>query len=200
MHQLLIATGNRGKVHELQSLLHGLEVKLLIPNDLGLEMDVLEDGSTYEENAGKKALAYGTASGLITLADDSGLEVDALNGAPGLHSARYSPNPGASDADRRAYLLSRLAGKPQPWKAHFHSTVALFLPETSSIKFVSGDCYGEVIPFERGTNGFGYDAIFYLPELMKTMAEISTEQKNTISHRAIAVKNAFPLLEEIFRN
>ncbi len=199
MHKLLIATGNRGKVVELQSLLAGLDVALLIPKDLGLEMEVIEDGLTYEENAGKKALAYGIASGLITLADDSGLEVDALNGAPGLHSARYSPKPGADDADRRAYLLSQLTGYPRPWKAHFHCTVAIWQPGSSAPVFVNGNCFGEIIPNERGSNGFGYDPLFYLPELGQTMAEITTQQKNTLSHRALAVKNAIPILEKILR-
>jgi XTP/dITP diphosphohydrolase len=198
MQKLLIATGNRGKVKEIQSLLGGLDVELLIPKDLGIEMEVVEDGLTYAENAGKKAMAYSKASGLFTLADDSGLEVDALDGAPGLYSARYAPQPNATDADRRAYMLQNLAGKPRPWRAHFHATIALGSPD-GRVLFADGNCYGEIIPEERGNNGFGYDPIFFLPEFGKTMAELPMEQKNRLSHRALAVKNALPLLQDLLK-
>lgn len=129
MLQLLIATSNKGKVKEIQALLDGLNVELVTPKNIGLEMDVEEDGATYQENAGKKARAYSQASGLVALADDSGLEVDALGGEPGLYSARYSSKPGASDADRRIFLLEKLKGKPRPWTAHFHATVAVATPD-----------------------------------------------------------------------
>jgi XTP/dITP diphosphohydrolase len=198
MQKLLVATSNRGKVKEIQALLAGLEVELVMPKDLGLELEVVEDGQTYAENAVKKALAYSRASGLLALADDSGLEVDALEGAPGLHSARYSPLPNATDADRRAYMLKNLTGKPQPWKAHFHATIALGTPD-GQVLFADGNCYGEIIPTERGENGFGYDPIFYLPELQKTMAELSMDEKNRLSHRALAVKNALPLLQTLLK-
>jgi XTP/dITP diphosphohydrolase len=198
MPKLLIATGNRGKVKEIQALLDGLEVELVIPKDIGLELEVVEDGQTYAENAGKKAWAYSQASGLLSLADDSGLEVEALDGAPGLYSARYSPQPGATDADRRAYMLKNLAGKPQPWKAHFHATIAVSLP-AGQVFFAEGNCYGEIIPEERGTNGFGYDPIFYLPEMQQTMAELSMDDKNRLSHRALAVKNILPTLRELLK-
>jgi XTP/dITP diphosphohydrolase len=196
MQKLLIATGNRGKVKEIQALLEGLDVELVTPKDIGLELEVHEDGQTYAENAGKKALAYSKASGLLSLADDSGLEVDALGGAPGLYSARYSPLPGATDADRRAYMLKNLAGKPRPWTAHFHATVAIGLPD-GQVLFADGNCYGEIIPDERGNNGFGYDPIFFIPETKQTMAELSMDEKNRLSHRALAVKNALPILQKI---
>lgn len=196
MQKLLIATGNRGKVKEIQALLEGLDVKLVTPKDIGLELEVHEDGQTYAENAGKKALAYSQASGLLSLADDSGLEVDALDGAPGLYSARYSPLPGATDADRRTYLLKNLAGKPQPWTAHFHATVAIAWPD-GQVHFADGNCYGEIIPDERGNNGFGYDPIFFIPETKRTMAELSMDEKNRLSHRALAVKNALPILQKM---
>jgi XTP/dITP diphosphohydrolase len=198
MQKLLIATGNPGKVKELRVLLGDLDVELVTPKDLGLDMDVVEDGMTYQENAGKKALAYCQASGLIALADDSGLEVDALDGAPGLYSARYSPLPGATDADRRAYMLKNLRGKPGPWKAHFHATVAICQPG-KQVLFADGNCYGEIIPEERGNNGFGYDPIFFIPESNCTMAECSMEEKNRLSHRALAVKNALPLLQNALK-
>ena len=196
MKKLLIATNNKGKVKELRDLLKGVDVELVMPADINLDLDVVEDGHTYAENATKKALAFAQASNMISLADDSGLEVDALDGAPGLYSARYSPKPGASDADRRAYLLENLKDKPRPWTAHFHATIAIATPD-KTVQLAEGKCYGEIIPEERGTGGFGYDPIFLFPELGKTMAELEMEQKNRLSHRARAVMNAMPILEKL---
>ncbi len=196
MLTLLIATGNRGKFLEIRALLADMEINLLAPADLDLDLHVVEDGQTYAENAAKKANAFARASGLIALADDSGLEVAALNGAPGLYSARYAPQPDAADADRRAYLLQNLSGKPRPWKARFRATIAISVPE-GGIHFAEGICNGEIIPDERGTGGFGYDPIFYLPELGRTMAELSMDEKNRLSHRARAVKNARGILERL---
>jgi len=197
MYKLLIATNNKGKVIELQDLLKDTGIELVTPADINLDLDVDEDGTTYAENAAKKAQAFAHASGLISLADDSGLEVDALDGAPGLYSARYHPKPGANDADRRAYMLENLRGKPQPWTAHFHATIAIAVPE-QDVYVVEGNCYGEIIPEERGTGGFGYDPIFLFPELNRTMAELEMEEKNRLSHRAKAVMNAIPVLRKIF--
>ena len=195
MIKLLIATNNKGKVKELQDLLKDTSFELVTPADLDLKLDVEEDGRTYNENASKKALAFAQASGLISLADDSGLEVDALDGAPGLHSARYHPKPGANDADRRTYMLENLQDKLRPWTAHFHATIAIAIPG-KDVQIVEGNCYGEIIPEERGTNGFGYDPIFLFPELGKTMAELEMEEKNRLSHRAKAVMNAIPILKK----
>jgi XTP/dITP diphosphohydrolase len=197
MKKLLIATNNKGKVKELQDLLKDTSFELVIPADINLDLEVEEDGTTYTENASKKAIAFAHASGLVSLADDSGLEVDALDGAPGLHSARYHPKPGANDADRRAYMLENLKGKPRPWTAHFHATIAIATPD-KDVQIVEGNCYGEIIPEERGTGGFGYDPIFLLPELNKTMAELEMEEKNRLSHRAKAVTNAIPVLMKIY--
>jgi XTP/dITP diphosphohydrolase len=197
MKRLLIATENQGKLRELQEILAPLGLELVLPRQLGLELNVVEDGASYQENAGKKARAYAEASGLAVLADDSGLEVDALNGAPGLYSARYSAKPGATDSDRRAYLLENLRDKSRPWNAHFHATVAVTRPG-APIHFAEGNCFGEIIPEERGTGGFGYDPIFYIPELGQTMAELPAEQKNRLSHRALAVQNAIPIFTEMF--
>jgi XTP/dITP diphosphohydrolase len=196
MNKLLIATNNKGKVKELQDLLKDTGFELVTPADINLNLDVEEDGTTYAENAAKKAIAFAHASGLISLADDSGLEVDALDGAPGLYSARYHPKPGANDADRRAYMIENLRDKPHPWKAHFHATIAVALPE-KDVHIVEGNCYGEIIAEERGTSGFGYDPIFLFPELNKTMAELEMAEKNRLSHRAKAVINAIPFLKEI---
>jgi len=197
MNKLLLATNNQGKLRELRAILADLPLELVTPADIRLELDVPEDGSTYAENASKKALAFALASGLTALADDSGLEVDALHGAPGLYSARYSTKPGASDADRRAFLLQNLRGQPRPWSARFRATVAVAGPE-GSVQIVEGTCEGEVIPEERGAGGFGYDPIFFLPELGKTMAELPEETKNRLSHRARAVQAAKPILMRLF--
>jgi XTP/dITP diphosphohydrolase len=196
MNRLLIATNNRGKVEELRALLHDLPVELVTPLEINLELDVLEDGATYAENAGKKALAFAQASGLVSLADDSGLEVEALGGAPGLYSARYLSKPGATDADRRAYLLKNLGNKPRPWRARFQATVAIAVPG-QRVQLAEGDCRGEIIPEERGTGGFGYDPIFFIPELGRTMAELDMEEKNRVSHRARAIMNARTFLEKL---
>ena len=197
MSKLLIATNNQGKVRELQELLTGSGIEFVTPAQINLQIDVEEDGSTYQENAGKKAIAFAKASGLISLADDSGLEVKALGGAPGLYSARYSPKPGANDKDRRDFLLSNLQDKPRPWKAHFHATIAVANP-TGEVEFTDGNCYGEIISEERGSGGFGYDPIFFMPELGKTMSELDMSEKNRLSHRARAVIAAMPILKRIF--
>jgi XTP/dITP diphosphohydrolase len=196
MRRLLAATNNRGKLSEILSLLDGLPLEIITPDIMGLSMDVAETGNTYEENSSLKAVAFMHASGLVAIADDSGLEVDALNGLPGIRSARFSPLPNASDVDRRTYLLNLLKAYPRPWTAHFHCTVAIATPD-EQIFFAQGDCPGEIIPFERGMNGFGYDPIFFIPEVGMTMAELSMSKKNLLSHRAKAIKAAIPILLEL---
>jgi XTP/dITP diphosphohydrolase len=191
--KLLLATNNPGKLREMFALLNDLPLELLSPQQAGIHLDVVEDGSTYAENASRKALAFSRAGGMLTLADDSGLEVDALHGEPGLYSARYMPKPGAPDADRRAFLLQKLKGLPRPWLAHFHCTVALASPE-GEVQFAEGNCPGEIIPQERGEDGFGYDPIFLISETSRTMAELSMHEKNRLSHRAHAITAARPLL------
>jgi XTP/dITP diphosphohydrolase len=197
MPKLLIATENNGKMRELQELLSDLPgIELVMPSQLGITLKVEETGSTYAENAALKAVAYCKVGGLVTLADDSGLEVYTLDGAPGIYSARYSSKPGATDADRRAFLLENLRGKPRPWLAHFHAAIAIALPG-GEIHIAEGDCPGEIIPEERGSNGFGYDPIFMLSERGLTMAELGDAEKNRLSHRARAVVNAEPILKEV---
>jgi len=197
---LLIATNNKGKVKELNDLLKDTGIELVMPSQINLDLDVVEDGRTYAENATKKAVAFARLSGLISLADDSGLEVDALEGAPGLYSARYGAPDGGklSDAGRRAFLVQNLQDKPRPWTARFHATIAIALPGGET-HLAEGFCEGEIIPEERGTGGFGYDPIFLLLELGKTMAELSMEEKNRLSHRARAVMNAKGILKSIFK-
>ena len=218
---LLIATNNKGKIQELHELLDDLGIELVTPSHINLDLDVTEDGQTYAENASKKAIAFAQASGLISLADDSGLEVDALNGAPGLYSARYGSGNGEklSDAGRRAFLIQNLQGKPHPWTARFHATIAIAFPASlgsqaasrlelqeqtltstrgPALQMFEGWCEGEIIAEERGAGGFGYDPIFFLPELGKTMAELTMDEKNRLSHRARAVIKAKPTLQKLF--
>jgi len=199
VNKLLLATNNKGKLRELRAILADLPFELLSPAEIGLNLDVPEDGVTYIENATRKALAFQRSSGLTCLADDSGLEVDALNGAPGLHSARYSSKPGATDSDRRAYLLKNLQGQPRPWIARFRATVAI-ADTHGNVQTAEGTCPGEIIPEERGTGGFGYDPIFLLPEPGLTMAELGEETKNRLSHRARAVQAARQILLSLVDN
>jgi len=194
--KLLIATNNTGKVKEIHAILQDLDLDLILPADLGLELDVEEDGQTYAENAIKKALAFSSASGLTALADDSGLEVDALDGKPGLHSNRFGPGP-STDASRRAFLLQNLNGVPRPWMARFRATVAIASPGRG-VRTVEGICPGEIVPQERGQGGFGYDPIFYLEGINKTMAELEMDEKNRLSHRGQALQKAIPVLVELF--
>ncbi len=198
MKQLLIATNNKGKIKELQDLLKDTGIELITPSQINLDLDVVEDGETYAENAAKKAVAFAYSSGLVSLADDSGLEVDALGGAPGLYSARYGSSNGGklSDAERRAFLIQNLQDLPRPWTGRFHATIAVAVPNGET-QLAEGFCEGEIIPEERGTGGFGYDPVFLLPELGKTMAELPMEEKNRLSHRARAVMNAKPILEKL---
>lgn len=196
--RLLIATNNKGKLLEMLSLLDDARFDIVTPNQIGIHLDVEENGTTYEENASLKAHAFARSSDLVTLADDSGLEVDTLGGLPGIHSARFSPLPNATDADRRAHLLNLLKDQPHPWKAHFHCTVAIATPR-DEMYFAQGECPGEVIRYERGKNGFGYDPIFLINEIGLTMAELSMDEKNHLSHRARAVKAAIPILLDISR-
>ncbi len=186
--RVVVATGNRGKLRELAALLVPLGVALVPQSDFGIEPPP-ETGATFLENALIKARHAARITQLPAIADDSGLEVDALGGAPGVHSARYSPQPGANDADRRQYLLQQLAalGQPQPWTARFVSVVCLAFPDGTA-HFAEGECRGEIIPHERGSGGFGYDALFVVEGTGKTMAELSFEDKNQLSHRARAVQ------------
>jgi XTP/dITP diphosphohydrolase len=196
MSLILLASSNPGKLHEIQAIMSGTDWKLVTPDQMGLDIEVEESGITYAENAALKARAYAEVSQILTLADDSGLEVDVLGGLPGIKSARFSAKEGATDADRRDYLLARLHDYQRPWLAKFHCIVALARP-VGKMYFSSGDCWGEIIPEERGEGGFGYDPIFLIPELGRTMAELTMEEKNQLSHRARAIKAAFPILTNL---
>jgi len=195
---ILLASNNQGKLKEISALLQHIDLHLVIPSDIGLVLNVSEDGQTYEENALLKALAFCQASGLPSLADDTGLEVEALNGAPGLHSARFVQTPNASDADRRQYLLECLRGKEKPWRARFVCVVVLAVPDGNIIS-ANGCCEGEITEQERGNSGFGYDHVFLFPSKNKTMAELGMQEKNKISHRARAVKKIIPDLKSLVK-
>lgn len=197
MKTILLASNNAGKLRELQAILDDLGIEILTPAAIGLALEVDETGTTYAANAALKAEAFGARSGLLTLADDSGLEVDALQGAPGVYAARYA-GPGASDADRRAKLLAALEGVPAPRTARFRAVVALREPVGRLTAF-EGVCEGEIAFAERGANGFGYDPIFFMPEHNATMAELPEDLKNRISHRGRAVAAARPYLESLVR-
>lgn len=192
--QLLIATHNRGKMREYRQLLKGLSLNLLSLDDVGIKEDVPETGKTYADNALLKARAYAQQSGILTLADDSGLEVDALDGEPGPLSARYAGE-GATDADRIDYLLGKLATVPPTRRtARFRCVIALVWPSGRE-QLVEGTCEGRITKAPRGEQGFGYDPVFLVADDTRTMAELSAEEKNAISHRARAAAKARALLE-----
>jgi XTP/dITP diphosphohydrolase len=184
--KILIGSNNAHKLKEIQEILDAFE--FVTPASLGLDLDIDESGMTFAENAEIKARAFAQASGLPTLADDSGLMVEALDGAPGVHSHRYSPKPDATDADRRAFLLENLKSSARPWKAKFVCAAVYYDPATEKLLHASGECAGEILPEERGSGGFGYDPVFFFPQLGKTLAELSEDEKNAISHRGNAMR------------
>jgi XTP/dITP diphosphohydrolase len=196
MAKLLLATTNRGKIREYRSLLNGLPFQLVTPDELGINVEVEENRPSYEENASMKAKAYARASRLITLADDSGLEVDVLGGEPGIRSARAAGET-ATDMDRIEHLLARLKGVPlEKRTACFKCVIAVAVIE-ERIELCHGECRGLIALKPSGKYGFGYDPVFYLPGFDKTMAELPLETKNRISHRGQAAREACRVLEKI---
>ena len=182
---LLLATNNPHKVEEFRSIFLPYDAMLQTPAELGLLNDVVESGDTYFENACLKAWAYWQDGQNRVLADDSGLEVEALDGAPGIHSHRFLPDPNATSHDRCLYLLQRLQSFPRPWRAAFHCEVVLLTRQ--GLFFSShGICKGEIISEFRGENGFGYDPIFLVDDTEHTMAELDPATKNRLSHRGKA--------------
>ncbi|MCU0497480.1 MAG: RdgB/HAM1 family non-canonical purine NTP pyrophosphatase [Anaerolineae bacterium] len=196
--RLLIATQNPGKRKEFQHLLGDLAVELVLPSEVGLgDLEVAEIGDTFEANAILKAQAFAERSGLYTLADDSGLMVDALDGRPGLYSARYG-GPGLDDHGRRQKLLDELLYVHDPERgAQFVAVIALANPQTLGCQVVEGIVRGRIIHEERGNNGFGYDPIFQPDGYDQTLAEMDEGFKNRLSHRGRAVEKVIPLLQEI---
>ena len=187
--KLLIATTNQGKVREYKSLLHDIPFDPVSLTDEGITTVVEETGTTFKENAGLKAVKIAAESRLLTLADDSGIEVDALGGEPGIMSARYAGDD-ATDAERVEYLLFKMKDVPEGKRtARFRCVIAIAEPDGET-EYFTGECEG-IVPFEpAGELGFGYDPVLYIPELGKTIAELGPEVKNRISHRAVAAEKA----------
>lgn len=182
--KFVLASHNRGKLKEMQEILGQLGVEVVLQSDLGLDLEPEENGTTFAENAAIKAKAVMEASGLPAIADDSGLCVDALNGAPGVWSARY----GGLDDDAARYrlLLNNLRGATNR-AAHFHCTVVCCFPN-GDVVTAQGDCPGTIAFVPMGEGGFGYDPVFFVPEKRKTFAQLSAEEKNAISHRGNALR------------
>lgn len=197
MPKLLIATTNRGKLKEIARLLPG--INLLTLSDFPDLPEVVEDGDTFQANAQKKAVESARASGLLTLADDSGLEVDALNGAPGVHSARYSGD-NATDATNNALLLKNIADISDADRtARFRCVIAVSQPN-GIVETAGGTCEGVILRAERGNGGFGYDPLFLVPERDLTFAELDPETKNGVSHRGRALRAILPALQRLLSN
>ncbi len=214
--KLLIATRNPGKMREYQHLFRELPFQLLSLEDLGIDAEVEETGQTFLENAWLKANTYASLSGLLTLSDDSGLEVDVLGGEPGIHSARYGGDGASSDQERVSLLLNNLAGVPWPRRtARFRCIIAIArspatlmdtgIPYSFTIQqdqpgqlaSVVGSVAGMIQYEPQGDEGFGYDPLFYLPSFERTMAQIALEEKNRISHRSDAARKAAQVLRMI---
>ncbi|BAT71523.1 dITP/XTP pyrophosphatase [Thermosulfidibacter takaii ABI70S6] len=199
MPKLVLATKNKGKIEEIRELLkdiEGLEVISLLDLPEDIVPDIKETGKTFEENAYIKAYEVAKATGLPALADDSGLEVDALGGKPGVRSARFGGE-NISDSERNQKLLALLENVPEPHRtARFKCCMVLVVPPEFDKYVVEETCEGVITRKERGKHGFGYDPIFYLPKLGRTMAELTREEKNRISHRGKALLR----MKEIIRS
>lgn len=192
-NRLLIATHNEGKVLELVELLADLDVELLRLDDVGIEWEVAETGDTFEANARQKAQAYAATARLLTLADDSGLEVDALNGQPGVHTSRFGGQ-GLNPEQRYRLLLDKMQGVPwQKRTARFHCVAALSDGD-EILATADGIVEGRIALEPAGGGGFGYDPVFYVSEEGETMARLPADRKNHISHRARAIKAIKPAL------
>jgi XTP/dITP diphosphohydrolase len=205
-HSLVVATTNRGKLEELRSLLSGLPIEVYSLDEvLPKKITVVEDGKTFVENAVKKAKAVAAATMMLALADDSGLEVDVLGGEPGVRSARYA-HERATDAENNAHLLAALDAlqdaegvRDGVYRARFRCVLALVDPYTNDgePRVVEGSCEGAITRTPRGSGGFGYDPLFVVKGTEQTMAELGSEEKNRVSHRARAVLALRPVLEEL---
>ena len=189
MKELILASNNAHKVEEIKSILE--DYSILTLKDINYTEEIVEDGTTFEENALIKARTICKYSGKTAISDDSGLSVELLDGRPGVYSARYSKE--QTDEKNIEKVLLELNG--QKSKAKFVSVIALVKPDGTELTF-RGECYGEIIFEKRGTNGFGYDPIFYVPSLDKTFAELSAEQKNSISHRKQSLEKFSQYLKE----
>ena len=191
---LLVGTTNPGKIREFRQLLTSLPAKIVTPQDIGLDFDIEEGDESFAANAIIKARAYQAASGLLTLAEDSGFEVDALGGEPGVRSARWH----GSDYDvKNAIVVDKVAGLPANQRGCRYVSALAILTPGGKLYRRTGWCRGRVADGPAGSNGFGYDPIFLIPRLRKTMAELSDEEKGSLSHRGRAVRRAYPLLVKL---
>lgn len=199
---ILMATRNRGKARELRALLADLALNVLTLDDFPEIPEIAETGDTFQENACIKASEACRQTGLITIADDSGLVVDALDGQPGVYSARFAGEP-LSDERNNAKLLELMRNiPPEKRTARFVSVIAIAFRDRNGnivLKTTQGECRGEILREARGSGGFGYDPLFFIPELQKTMAELTLQEKNIVSHRGIALRKAAETLRSILK-
>ncbi|MBK8900742.1 MAG: XTP/dITP diphosphatase [Anaerolineaceae bacterium] len=199
MTKLLVATHNKGKLHNFADMLQDLEIEWLSLDDVGVTQDVAETGRTFRENSVLKARAYAAETGLLTLADDSGLEVDALNGAPGVYTARYG-GAGLTAVQRYQKLLDDIKHVPEAQRtARFRCVIVLAAPDGTLLGESEGVCKGRIAQVPAGDNGFGYDPVFYLPEFDQTMSQLTAAQKHQISHRGRAMQAIAPRLRAVLQ-
>lgn len=184
--RLILASNNKNKLREFKQLVEGMDIELLSQSEVGLQLDVEETGTTFEENAYLKAKAVTDVLGCAAVADDSGLVVDALNGEPGVYSARYGPGHDASDADRYNYLLNKL-GDEKNRRARFVCCICCTMPDGTVLR-ARGECEGEIMHGPKGSGGFGYDPVFKPNAVNCGMAELTADEKNAISHRGKALR------------
>ncbi len=194
--KVVVASNNAHKIQELQAILTTLGMEAVPQKELNIHVDPEETGTTFEENSYIKAKAVLDACGLPTIADDTGLMVEALNGEPGVYSARYGGKSCVADRDRMNYLLKKMEHVPEDQRsAKFVCVITLLTPDGKKV-VARGECSGRILTAPRGENGFGYDPVFYVPEEGCTFAELPAERKNSISHRARALVNFCALLGE----
>lgn len=194
--KMVLASKNPHKLVEIQKIVERFDIQLVLESELGVDIDVEETGTTFEENSLLKAKAVMEATGLPALADDSGIAVDALNGAPGVYSARYGFDDSLDDWGRLQLLLKNTENVPDGQRqAQFVCVITLMTPEGQMIQ-ARGEVHGELLRVPAGTGGFGYDPIFYYPPLGKTLAEVAPEEKNQVSHRARALKVLYEKMKE----
>lgn len=194
--KVVLASKNPHKLREIAQIVEKLDIQLVLESELGIDIDVEETGTTFEENSLIKATAVMQATGLPALADDSGIAVDALNGEPGIYSARYGFDDSLDDWGRLELLLKNTAHVPDGERqAQFVAAITFVTPEGQVIQ-ARGEAHGILLRAPSGENGFGYDPIFFYPPLNKSFAELSPEEKNQVSHRAVALQKLYRMLEE----
>ena len=194
--KVVLASKNRHKLEEISQITKKFDMELVLQSELGVDIDVEETGTTFEENSFLKAQAVMQATGLPVLADDSGIAVDALNGEPGIYSARYGFDPTLDDWGRLQLLLKNTEQVPDGQRqAQFVCVITLVTPDGQTIQ-ARGEVHGELLRSPAGENGFGYDPIFYYPPYGKTLAQATPEEKNRVSHRAVALKVLYQKLKE----